>query len=67
MVVLILKGLIKNDLNGNNTEMVKIDIELVALIVRFGKDKSIETFNASKSIISDCYQSNKAVLLFVGL
>lgn len=67
MVVLILKGLIKNDLNGNNTEMVKIDIELVAMIVRFGKDKSIETFNASKSIISECYQRNKAVLLFVGL
>lgn len=67
MVVLILKGLIKTDLNGNNTEMVKIDIELVAMIVRFGKDKSVETFNASKSIILECYKRSKAVIRFVGL
>lgn len=47
----------------NNTEMIKLDIQLVNVIVRFAKDKSIETFNASKALIQECYKRNKTVVM----
>ena len=50
------------DMEGDDSEMIKLDIQLLIVIVRFANDKSVETFNTSKALILECYGRNKAVL-----
>ena len=49
------------DMKGDDSEMIKLDIQLLIVIVRFAKDKSVETFNNSKAMILECYGRNKTV------
>ena len=48
-------------MKGDDVEMIKLDIQLIIVIVRFAKDKSVETFNTSKGLILECYGRNKTV------
>ena len=42
--------------------MIKLYIKQLIEIVRFTKDKSVETYNTSKALILECYGRNKTVL-----
>lgn len=59
---MLFKEILNKDMEGDDSEMIKLDIQLLIVIVRFAKDKSVETFNTSKALILECYGRNKAVL-----
>ena len=59
---MLFKEILNKDMEGDDSEMIKLDIQLLIVIVRFAKDKSVETFSSSKDLILECYGRNKAVL-----